>query len=420
MLSASVIVRPTFERYTSPTTKSSKKRPSQPVFSPTCDRVRGSVVRLLADSFAMTLTYLPGIGFREPGLRLARKSSTERDGLTLKVTDLVATASGTDLAYEITDGSEGASCIIPSPGKNPFEAGRVSLASGEDMPLSAMASSARAIAGGIRYTMRAQPIRGTPTLVELRISGGYYGDWSLPLELEAYGADDAMRPVDASAAHEGVTIRVKGVSRTADATALSIGVESDAHTQGIGGMHGMRRGPTALRLRDEHGREYEEVFMEPVGGPPGRDALAVFPALADDAHELTLEVPFVYVVAITDAVDVPLPVTEPVEATLGDHRIRVLATGPAPDSLRRKNFGPALQISLDLGDWQGDRRILFPQRVLVDEKDRGVGYGNGLNATDPAPITALEVRPEPESPKTLRLQHALVQVRGPWTVRFPA
>jgi len=43
-----------------------------------------------------------------------------------------------------------------------------------------------------------------------------------------------------------------------------------------------------------------------------------------------------------------------------------------------------MAIALDLGDWQDDRRVLHPMRIRVDGTDRGIGYGNGMNAADPA------------------------------------
>jgi hypothetical protein len=56
---------------------------------------------------------------------------------------------------------------------------------------------------------------------------------------------------------------------------------------------------------------------------------------------------------------------------------------------------------------------------LIDGADRGIGWGNGINATDPTPVDTIEIRPEPESPKLLVLGGGTIQVRGPWRVRFP-
>jgi len=85
----------------------------------------------------------------------------------------------------------------------------------------------------------------------------------------------------------------------------------------------------------------------------------------------------------------------------------------------RRNFGPALAVRLHLGGWQGDRRMLFPSRGLVDGSDLGLGYGNGIKATAPEPVDAIEIRmPDPNAPKMLTLIAPIVQVRGPWRIRF--
>ena len=187
---------------------------------------------------------------------------------------------------------------------------------------------------------------------------------------------------------------------------------------GLGGLHSRREGPTLLRLSDEHTRAYAEI-AQPDAIQSGGPELAVFEPLAADARELELEVPFVYVEESLAPVAVPLPVEAPVDVNLGAYPIRVLSSGPAPDSRRRRNFGPALAIRLDLGEWRGDRRLLYPARALIDGADRGIGWGNGINATDPTPVDTIEIRPEPESPKLLVLGGGTVQVRGPWRVSFP-
>lgn len=126
-----------------------------------------------------------------------------------------------------------------------------------------------------------------------------------------------------------------------------------------------------------------------------------------------------YVLEIETAVVVPLPVRETTSVMLGPYPIRIASTGEAPDSPRRRNFGSALAINLDLGGWRGDRRVLFPSHVLVDGQDRGIGYGNGINAVAPEPVDLIEVRmQEPLSVKQLTLLGATVQVRGPWRLTF--
>jgi hypothetical protein len=230
-----------------------------------------------------------------------------------------------------------------------------------------------------------------------------------------------MRDVDASMTHEDITVRLKGVARSASSTAVAFEVSTAGQgtwPAGAGGLHGRRYEASLLRIRDDKGREYQEIPEEDLVTRDVGQELAVFGPLPDDVRELELEIPMVYVSEELPPVDIALPVIEPVEAKLGPHPFRVLSTGPAPDSRRRQNFGPALSIALDIGAWQGDRRLLFPGGIKIDGQQRGMGYGNGINAADPKPVETLEVRPEPESPKVLTLSGGTIQVRGPWRVRF--
>jgi hypothetical protein len=368
-----------------------------------------------------TLAYLPGIGFRPSGLRLAGAASEERDGLTLTVHDIVATPLGTDIRYEITGGSDGAACIVPGQDKNAFDAGSLAFVIDGQEFAGGMCRSASVIRGGMRYVFDGPRLPQDADHAELRIRNGYYGDWNVSLDFVLFRADlSPMRELDESATHEGITVHLRGIGRGPDETAIrfNIVVPRPAFPNGAGGLQSMRHGPTALRLRDDKGREYEELPPEQMPGRTMGEELGVFGAIADDAKSLELEVPFVYVSEQLTKVEVALPVTAPVEATLGPYPIRVLPTGEAPDSLRRRNFGPALSIPLDLGGWQGDRRIIYPMRVQIDGQDRGVGYGNGINAADPTPVETIEIRPEPTDPKTMTLSGGTIQIRGPWRVRF--
>lgn len=367
------------------------------------------------------LAYLPGIGFRPSGLRLAGAASQERDGLTLTVRDIVATPLGTDIRYDITDGSGGAACIVPGQGKNAFDAGSLAFVIDGQEFAGGMCRSASVIPGGMRYALDGPRLPQDAEHAELRIRGGYHGDWNVPLEFALLRADlSPMRELDESTTHDGITVHLRGIGRAPDETAIrfNVVVAPPAFPHGAGGLQSMRRGPTALRLKDDRGREYEELLQEQMPGQTMGEELAVFGPVADDAKHLELEVPFVYVSEQLTKVEVALPVTAPVATTLGPYPIRILPTGPAPDSPRRRNFGPALSIPLDLGGWQGDRRIIYPMRIQIDGVDRGIGYGNGINAADPTPVDTLEVRPEPEAPKTLTLSGGTIQVRGPWRVRF--
>ena len=76
-------------------------------------------------------------------------------------------------------------------------------------------------------------------------------------------------------------------------------------------------------------------------------------------------------------------------------------------------------MSLDLGGWHGDRRLLKPLGVVVDGKACGMSYGRGMNSVAPEPLDYIETPLEkPLGAKHLILTGATVQVRGPWRVKF--
>jgi len=371
-----------------------------------------------------SLTFLPGVGFRQAGVRLGSETRVERDGRTLTVTQFVSTPDGTDLTYEITDGSQNASCVVPGPGPSLFDPDKVTLRDAEHDYAAAFLRSTGVIAGGVRRSLQAKPVPSTVRALELRVTSSLFGEWRVHLELVPFDADGVgrLQPVEASATHEGVTVHVRGISLTAEATAIRFEAVAEGSVEriiGVGGLHGMRAGATELLLLDEHGRACQEIAKRDAREPMDRSELAVFPALPDDARALELVVPFITIEETKAPVVMKLPVVDPLALTFGRYAIRVLSTGEAPDSPRRRNFGPALAVRLDLGGWQGDRRVLFPSGVLVDGNNLGMGYGNGINATAPQPAEMVEVRmPDPHAPKLLTLIAPVVQVRGPWRVRF--
>lgn len=236
-----------------------------------------------------TLTFLPHIGFRQAGLRLAREHRVEQDGRTLTVTQFVSTPDGTDLTYEIHDPAlGGASCVVPGRGPSLFDPDKVTLREGDADHGAAFITSSGAIVGGVRRTLQARPLPPGAQAIEVRIESATFGEWRVPLELEEFGAYGAgqLHFVDASATHEDITVHVRGISLTPTATVVRFEAATSEGAQriiGVGGLHGMRAGDTELRLRDEHGREYAELPKRDAREPLDRSELAVFPVLPDDA-----------------------------------------------------------------------------------------------------------------------------------------
>jgi hypothetical protein len=372
------------------------------------------------------LIYVEGAGFRRPGVRDAHLVTVERAPLRLTVRRFVSGPDGVHASFDIVEPGIGASCYVPTEGRNAFDPGKITFRAGKHEQSSTMTRSAMAIEGGLRYVV--QSFRELPRegdVVEMALAGGYFGDWQVTIPVvELGGPEGELVPRDAEAQARGITVRVTGMSTTTEATAVLFTVDAGPrrHVDGVGGLHDRRDGPSALRLTDDRGHSYEERHDLDIARPSGDAHLAVFAPLANNPREVVLEIPFVYVTKRdAGSVDVTLPLTAPLEIALGAHRFRIRSVGPAPDSLRRRNFGPALAIDVDMGAPEGEARVLYPCAVLVDGQNRGMGYGNGINATDPTPVETIEVRmPDPEAVRRITFQGVVLQLRGPWTVRFPA
>jgi hypothetical protein len=97
--------------------------------------------------------------------------------------------------------------------------------------------------------------------------------------------------------------------------------------------------------------------------------------------------------------------------------VRVEADSRPPIEQYREQ---ALRVDLDLGGWQGDRRVLMPGRILVDGEFCSVRYHQpGMNRSQPEPVDRLElIGDRPLTAKTLAFAHPSIQVRGPWRIRF--
>ena len=372
----------------------------------------------------MTLVYVAGIGFRRPGVRLARETSVTRDRLTLTVQRFVSGPDGIHVTFDIVELGTGASCYVPTEGHNPFDPGNVTFRAGSDEQVATMTRSATAIVGGLRYVVQSfRPLTIETVLVEMQLENGYYGDWTLTIPVEAFGLGEGeLVPRNGVSERSGITVRVTGMSTTPEATAVAFEVEAgpERNVDGVGGLHDRRYGPSRLALHDDLGNTYEEQVDLDISRPAGSGHIAVFAPLGIEARELMLEIPFVYVNQRTAGVDVALPIAGPAAVTLGQYQFRVRAAGPAPDSPRRRNFGPALAVELEMGDWLNDTRLLFPSCMLVDGQNLGMGYGNGINAADPKPVDTIEVRvTDPLAVKRLTFSGGTLQIRGPWNVPFP-
>lgn len=393
-------------------------------------RVREILGRAIEGLTPPPFVFVPEVGFRPApgGVRLRAPISVEQDGRTLKVDHLVSTARGTELRFDL-EGIDPPDFRDPSSVREQLrDSNGRSFASGRSW------SSTMGIGRGIRRTTSFEPLPADLTKVELLVTQGgrVSSAWLDLIPLESSGLS-VREPTDASDTQHGITIRVHGVARSETATALDLEATAEAPVRfirGIGALMGIRRGPTKLKLRDEHGRAYDEVdpTLPPRGDPTGRTDVAVFPTLAPDAHAIELIVEYVIVEESEGEIDVSLPVTEPRSFAFGPYPIRVLTArvvGPPsqqaiPPGMR---LGDQLRLDLDLGDWRNDRRLLNPGRVLADGTDHGFRWSPTDRPTDANPTNAAQIQhieipvAEPDSVKTVTLRYPTVHVRGPWRIR---
>jgi hypothetical protein len=363
-------------------------------------------------------TFIPGVGFRDAGVRLKQPVSLEREGRTVTVVELVSSAQRTDLTYEFTWLSGESDAL------EKFENATL-RADSRDYRGDPGSTSARP--GKIVREVVMAPLPAHLRAVELRLTGGTIGDWSARLELRAFPeeAAPAGRALDATDTHEGITIHVRSIAVTPESTAVELEVTTNPPVllvEGIGGYSGMREGATALTLRDGAGRVFPERVVNDIRdkfpNQYGRE-VALFDPLPADARGLELEVPFVIVSEeVPDGPPLVLPVETPVDVWLGSNRVRVLRSRPA-DAANPWHRGAALGVDLELGDWQGNRRVLTPGQAIVDGKSIGVGLGRGIHGPAPEPLDYIELRvDDPGAARSLQLGMPTVQVRGPWRIKF--
>jgi hypothetical protein len=368
----------------------------------------------------MTRVFLPGIGFRQQGVRLVEPVRSEAAGRTLTLRDLIASADGTELVYDLTYDDERGDAraresIVIRHGGHEYDLGSGTVAIWSDDGV-----WRRAIRSEVKFP-------ATAGRVELEVSISGLGVWNVAGELVAFGQDTQSRDLDASDTRDGITVHLHGFSLSKDLTSVEVSASTSAErtfVEGIGAYSTTRMGPTALTLRDQALRLYREQPHDPRlddALPQGRQ-FALFEPLPDDARQLALEIPFVYVQECNEEVTFDVPVSTPVTLAYGRYRARVLRTYAAPgttDVASQPYREPGLGVDIDLGGWQDGRRMLAPRWVLVDGANRGLRYTNRLDMRAPDPVQQFEIPMEgAQNAARVKLHGVLVQVHGPWVIRF--
>jgi hypothetical protein len=375
---------------------------------------------------------VPEVGFRPASgvLRMAHPVVVEHGSARLTIHHLVSSGVGTELAVEIS----GVAVVEQRSGDQPpwlrdelkirDEQGReygplkrTWSAGGQSIPRSGLST--------LQRSMTLEPLDPRSRRVELRIDGSV-GQWIAPIDLVPFDPALAGALLETKVARHGITITLQHVTFGSEVTALDLQVVAEPpvrSVRGLGALFGMRRGPSRLVLKDSHGRFYEEVDApaQRPRDPMGRVDVAQFVAVPPDAGTLELEVPYVIVEEADGVAEFDLPVTEPRALTFGAYPIRVLASGRVvrPPEVPARVVWDGLSLELDLGSWQGERRLLMPGRVPVDGQDHGYRFGPVTPGVD-EPVKHLEIPlTDPTSAQRISFRYPTVQVRGPWTLRFP-
>lgn len=383
--------------------------------------------------------FVPNIGFRSTGLRLAHALKHVDGDRTLSINHLICTAAMVDISFDVTD-AQVLKDFPDGPVRVPLRMDpefamslrhdRVSFRFGDRVErMESGPGDTFAIPGGIRrnWVLR-PPLPIDLKEVEFQFSSAHLGQWIVPVEMTPFAESDEVRRFDVAAddTHEGITIAIRGLALSDQFTAVDLAMRVSANVEcaGIGGLEGMRQGPSALQLRDQSGRTYVET-ERPFGMHVASSAMgdaAYFEPIAAEATELELVVPFAYVRDRQARVDVELPVTTPAMLMFGDLPITVVASAPVPDNpgALPRDRGPGLGFDLDLGSWQGDRRVLVPTYVVVDDRTNGYRYTKMFRMSAPEPVDRLEVPMDnAQDARKLSLCGSTIQIRGPWRVRFP-
>jgi hypothetical protein len=368
----------------------------------------------------MAMVYLADAGFRPAGVRLAAPVRAADGKHTLTLGELIATPEGTDLTYHLTG-------LTGDEGYTPRQDVIAIARAGEEHVLTRGAFSFGSDQAVLRRRIKSTSVIPQWTgsvAVAIAISG--VGEFRLAAELRPFGpeTDTPRRDVNRSATHEGIAVTVRGVGAAREETAVEVEVqvgESEC-CAGIGALRGHRMGPTALSLSDESGRVYMERWQEP--GRFDHATLALFQPLHPEAREVEVTVPYVFVEESESTQALPLPVTGPLETRLGRYGIRVLGTARVPPNPRARTLNhqeAALRVDLDLGGWQGDRRVLLPGMPVVDGDSCNVGYRipGMMDMRRPEPVDRIEITGDRAlAAKTLGFKRPSIQVRGPWRIRF--
>jgi hypothetical protein len=412
--------------------------------------------RVLAEFWRM-FGYVPGIGFVdfENARVLAAPVAVSRDGITLRVEQVVSQKDRTVVAIS-SEGLPPEDRLWPRDDKSGEKAdftARLRMPDGSVLEMKTW--TLRLGAGTLTFAPIPDGIYRTTLEVKrlpLVPSGAAPEDWAVPLELRPATGElvaelfpPTYAPEAAVDTHHNITLRVLEVAQTAERTVLRLQVQwphPDWRFTGI------EFASTMPWLSDDLGHIYNRPVVssnsavasvvqaitpgEPAPTPtvPTREETKEYVAVSPSARQLTYTVESLsfnipaeggFVVNLGD--NPQIGDYWPLDVTLNAAGVPVRITGvrlTRGEKHTGEGIQPTWRLDFDVVEVpQGDdqERYLHWFGLSVPQ----VGYGSGGNHDF---VTGrrhqyLDLDELPQSPLTVRLESAEVEIRGPWVVTWP-
>lgn len=369
------------------------------------------------------LVFVPGVGFRPSNsATLVTPVSADRGEWSVTIERLVRSPEKTELVFSLTGpggrpiSGRGFERPEPPPWMHlPISlrhaGGAIELTNEGRQGPSGFSAGAGSPLRTIHPTVRFPPL--PPDTDELEVVfDGAPGNWAVPVTLSPstlYGIP--AKAVEVAASHHGVTLTVRGVSRSDTTTAIDIYASLDPTPEPrFMRSLGLRRHRPAdepdFTLTSDAGDEVREfaVFDDEVASGRELHQVLVFPALDPGATRSVLTIPDV-VLAEHNGAWTTLAV--PSESTIRFGTFDLRATVTKVQSRR----GPAVRVFLDDGGWRDDRRLLYPETVWVNGRHGGIGWDGSPSTGEPCAVNA--ENPEDDAHE-VKIESPVVRLRGPW------
>jgi hypothetical protein len=249
------------------------------------------------------------------------------------------------------------------------------------------------------------------------------GNWTvrLPVAPLAQSGLSAAVQQSGSVTLHGIRVQVASVAADAQRTVIQLtgaGAPPIRFVRALGQPAGARK----LVLRDDHGQDYVELpsagRTDPYDAQRRYVSDAVFPPLPASVRSADIVVPFV-TVEVPAVAHFSIPVAGkgvgdilPVDITVPFAGFAVHVTSA---TIVEQLGGRWLALHVNLGGWQGGRKLVGPGQATVEPK--GASYFQSQSDGDVNQTTLLRVSyADTAQTVTVTLNGANVAVQGPWQV----